>query len=104
MTSVFLSRAICALCLSGMALGMSAVGAQETSAISLHVGDGGRWIENIVANSDPESEVNNGMKPKNHIDGNSESEVDNEPDSEMENYNYPETEVGNGTSPPRVNP
>lgn len=57
----------------------------------------------VVTYTDPESEVNNGTKPR-RIANDPENEVDEDTDVPMEVDNFPETEVGNGTNPPYVNP
>jgi len=102
MVAALLSRAIRALCLSGIVLGMTAALAHEATTL-MHI-DGGYWTESVVANSDPEGELNNGSDPPLRIGIGQETDAGDNTDSTMESYNFPETEIGNGTSPPNVNP
>lgn len=103
MDAALFPRAVRALCLSGIALGMTAAFAEETAVTLQHV-KGVNWTSRVVAYSDPETEVGNGMNPPHRITTNAETEVDNDPESAVESYNLPESEVGNGTYPPNVNP
>jgi hypothetical protein len=104
MMAKILSRAIRAVCLGGMVLGTSAAVAEETSATLQYVemAEGERF--NVVAYSDPESEVSNGMKPARHVANDLETDVGDDSDVPMEVANFPEGEVGSGTEPPRSNP
>lgn len=103
MMAKLLARSIRAICVGGVALGMTTAMAQDTSDVLQHMGevDGERLI--VVGYSDPESEVGNGLNPPNR-EANSETEAGDDFDVPMEVDNFPETEVGNGTSPPNVNP
>lgn len=103
MVAPLLSRAIRALCLSGITFGMTAAVAQETAATLQHL-EGSNWTESVAAYSDPETEVGNGSDPPNRIEANRQIEVDKDAEPTMESYNFPETEIGNGTFPPKVNP
>lgn len=103
MVAALFSRGVRALCLSGIALSMTAAVAQETIVTLQHV-NGVNWPESVAACSDPETEVGNGTSPPRGIGTNAETEVDNDPEASMESYNFPEGEVGNGTEPPNINP
>lgn len=103
MVAALFARAVRALCLSGIALGMTAAVAEETAVTLEHL-NGVDWTESVVAYSDPETEVGNGMNPPRRIDANAETEVDNDSEASIESYNFPETEVGNGMEPPNINP
>ncbi len=103
MMAKLLARSIGAICVGGMALGMTTAMAQDASAVMPHAGvvDGERLV--VVAYSDPETEVGNGTKPPNR-EANSETEARDDLDVPMEVDNFPEGEVGNGTFPPDANP
>lgn len=103
MMAKLLARSIRAICAGGMALGMTTAMAQDASVVMQHVGvgDGERLV--VVAYSDPEGEVGNGMEPP-HREAHSETEAGDGLDVPMEADNFPESEVGNGTYPPNVNP
>lgn len=97
-----LVRSVQAICVGGLALGMSAAMAQETTVVQQHVGIDRERL--VVANySDPETEIGNGTYPPRR-EANSETEADTNVDVPMEADNYPETEIGNGTFLPKVNP
>ncbi len=104
MMAKLLSRSIQALCAGGMAFGMTAAMAQDASVV-LHYAekaDGERLA--VIAYSDPESEVGNGLNPPNRVATDPETETGDDLDVPMEVDNFPESEVGNGTYPPNVNP
>jgi hypothetical protein len=103
MMAKLLARSIRAVCVGGIALGMTTAMAQDASVVMQHVGtvDGERLV--VVAYSDPEGEVGNGTSPPNR-ESNSEIEVKDALDVPMEVDNFPEGEIGNGTYPPNVNP
>lgn len=103
MMAKILSRAIRAVCLGGMVLGMGAAVAEETSVTLQHLETAEERHLTVVAYSDPESEVNNGTKQK-RIASDIETDVGDDIDVPMEANNLPETEVGNGTFPPDLNP
>lgn len=100
--SALLSRAIRAFCLSGIALGMTAAVAQETTVTLERMGNG--WTENLVVCSDPEGEITNGMDPPVATYNFPETEVGNGMDPPIEINNFPEGEISNGTNPPHANP
>ena len=99
MMATLLKRAIGALCLGGMAFGMHAAVAQETTVTLQHAGmtQGERWVEEEVNYSDPEGEVGNGSDPP---IVNPTFIGDADLDASLETDNFPETEVGNGTYSP----
>lgn len=103
MMAKLLARSIRAICVGGMALGMTTAVAQDALVVMQHAGvvDGERLV--VVAYSDPETEIGNGTKPPNR-EANSETEARDDLDVPMEVDNFPEGEVGNGTNPPNVNP
>ena len=98
-----LTHSIRAICVSGMAWGMTTAMAQDASLLLQPVEpvNGERLV--VVAYSDPESEVGNGTNPPRR-ETNSETEAGNDLDMPMEVDNFPKGEVGNGTFPPNVNP
>lgn len=104
MMAKFLVRSIRAICVGAMALGTTTAMAQDASIVMQHV-----WAVNgehlvVVAYSDPESEVGNGMDPPLRVAPGSEIEAGDDTDIPTEADNFPEAEVGNGTYPPDVNP
>lgn len=103
MMAKLLARSIRAICVGGIALGMTTAVAQDALVGMQHAGamDGERLV--VVAYSDPETEVGNGTKPPNR-EANSETAIENDLDVPMEVDNFPESEVGKGTFPPNVNP
>lgn len=96
------ARSIRAICVGGMALGMTTAVAQDASVMQHVKGvDGERLV--VVAYSDPEGEVGNGMNPPD-LNANSKTEAGDDLNVPMEVDNFPEGEIGNGTYPPNVNP
>jgi hypothetical protein len=104
MMEKILTRSIRAICVGGMALGMTTAMAQEASVVMQQVETVDGESLAVVAYSDPESEVGNGLNPPNRIATSPEAEDDDDIDVPMEVDNFPEGEVGNGTSPPNLNP
>lgn len=104
MMEKLLARSIRALCVGGMALGMTAAMAQDTWDCLQHAMavDGEHLV--VAAYSDPETEIGNGTFPPTRVAGETETEANDDTDMPMEADNFPEGEVGNGTYPPRVNP
>lgn len=100
MMAKLLARSIWAICVGGMALGMTTAMAQDASVVMQHVGavNGEHLV--VVAYSDPETEVGNGTNPPdpNFID--LEIEADWEVDPSMNISNFPESEITNGMDPP----
>jgi len=103
MIAKLLARSIRAICVGGVALGMTTAMAQGTSDVLQHVEamTGERLI--VVVYSDPETEIGNGTYPPRR-EANSENEAGDDPDVPIEADNFPEGEVGNGTYPPNLNP
>jgi len=103
MVTKLLARSIQAICVGGMALGMTTAMAQDASLVLQHAGavDGEHLI--VVVYSDPEGEVGNGTYPPKR-EANPETEAGDDLDVPMEVDNFPEGEIGNGTYPPNVNP
>ena len=75
--------------------------AQDISFVLQHSGAADGEQQLMVAYSDPESEVSNGLKPK-RVTDNIETEADDYLDKSMEADNYPETQADNGSYPPDV--
>jgi hypothetical protein len=101
MMSTLLSRAIRMVFLGIAALGMTAAMAQESSVTLQHVEALDRELLSIVAYSDPEGEVSNGMDPPIEINNFPETEVGNGMDPPIEINNFPESEITNGMDPPK---
>lgn len=99
MVAKLVTRLAGAICVGGLALGMSAAVAQETTVAMQYVkaGDGER--SDVITYSDPETEVGNGTNPPYRVATGSEAETDDDVDSPLETDNFPETEVGNAPTP-----
>lgn len=100
MVAKLLPRLIRAICLGGMALGMTTAMTQDALVVPQHVGavDGERLV--VVAYSDPEGEVGNGTNPPDPNVIDPEIEVDWEVNPSMNISNFPEAEISNGMDPP----
>lgn len=103
MMEKILTCSIRAICVGAMALGMTTAMARDAAVVMQDAGVVDRERLAVVAYSDPEGEVGNGMEPPRR-EANSRTEAGDDLDVPMEVDNFPEGEVGNGTNPPRVNP